>query len=238
MIATNAVSISWNSLDFNTTPTTANEEIPYTYFEADPFPLICQMYSKSIDGHSIFEKIVNNDLSKIIVEQEYHDQASSLKSYFKHNIFLRRLKGDHVSEWMKKVEDIIEDPTKVKYESVKILVSLPKFYKENLQLDILTNNHVTVDQTNTNFARSYNFEFVTKIHRYAKQDTHIDFYWKTDENKLLRVRTKSNEYSVSAWEALSTLTKIKMNGAFGCSRIQGYDFWVLIPSFDTKIELR
>lgn len=214
------------------------EEVKYTDFDADPFPSVCQLYDKNRDGSSIFDYITTNDLSKIVVSVDYIEKAETIKSYFKNKILLRRLKGEHVSEWMKEVEILLENPLKVKTKSIRILVTLPRFYKENLILDELTSNHTSLEVGNIyTLENSYTCEFVTKVHRNSNQSNHYDFYWKTKDNNLVRVRCKPNEYSYSAWEFLSTLKKIKITGIFGHSKIQGYNFSVIIPAHHNTIEL-
>ena len=212
----------------------------YLDFITPPLALVIAMQEAGKQLSDIGPIISNKiKIDMVPITAEHQQQADEIYSYFAKKHTMRRLKGEHISEWMLAVDDLCENRKRIDKGSVKILVTLPKFYKENRAVEPLMRDYKSVPVDKIQIVENFNeeLEFVKKIQRRAANRKHDDYYWKTKNNYLVRVRLDPAAGS-SAWECLSKIGKVRLTATY-CHpmRIQGYDFYVLQPNSTMEINI-
>jgi hypothetical protein len=211
----------------------------YLDFNTPPLAHVIAMQEAGKPLTDIVSMISNNE-AVIAITAEHQQQADEIYSYFANKHTMRRLKGEHISEWMLAVDDLCENRKRIDKESVTILVTLPKFYKENRAVELLMRDYKSVPVDKIQIVENFNeeLEFVKKIQRRAANRKHDDYYWKTKNNYLVRVRLDHTGAGSSAWECLSKIGKVRLTATY-CHpmRIQGYDFYVLQPNSTMEINI-
>ena len=208
-------------------------------FNVPPLALVIAMIERNKSLSDIIETLhgagsTDVDMPERVVTAEHLIQADQIYRYFASKFTMRRLKNEYISSWMEKVDAFCNERNRIDKESLTVLVTLPKFYKENRELEPLMRDYSGVsvktgkDVLIENFAET--LTFIKKIERRAKRVFYNDYYWKTQNNKLVRIRLENNTAGVGAWDCLGKLGKIKITSDY-CyvQRIQGYDFYVLQP---------
>ena len=210
----------------------------YLDFITPPLAIVIAMQEAGKQLSDIVSIISNNNV--ITATAEHQQQADEIYSYFAKKHTMRRLKGEHISEWMLAVDDLCENRKRIDKESVQILVTLPKFYKENRAVEPLMRDYKSVPADKIQVVENFNeeLEFVKKIERRAANRRHDDYYWKTKNNYLVRVRLDLATAGSSAWECLSKIGKVRLT-ATHCHpmRIEGYEFYVLQPNSKMEINI-
>lgn len=213
----------------------------YLDFITPPLALVIAMQEAGKQLSDIGSIISNKiKIDMVPITAEHQQQADEIYSYFAKKHTMRRLKGEFISEWMLAVDDLCENRKRIDKESVKILITLPKFYKENRSVEPLMRDYKSVPVDKIQVVENFNeeLEFVKKIERRAANSKHDDYYWKTKNNYLVCVRLDTNNAGSSAWECLSKVGKVKLTATY-CQvrRIQGYDFYVLHPNATMEINI-
>jgi hypothetical protein len=171
-----------------------------------------------------------------VITTEHQKSAAEIYDYFAKKHTLRRIKGEWISDYMLAVDDLCENRKKIDEEHVKILVSLPRIYNQNRNLESVMKGRCSAP--NKTSAKSLDFppfegvvEFVDKVNVKSGQYNEMHYFFSTPKNHLMRVVVKKSEYGANAWDCLSRFgkLKIKTNATFTYA-IKGYDFNVMQPS--------
>lgn len=167
-----------------------------------------------------------------IASPAHQTQADKIYKYFAKKHTVRRLKNEMISDWMLAVDEIAENPERINKDSIKILVTLPKFYKENRDLELLMRDYKSVPSKVAMPLVDFDMsiKFVKTIERSALSGKYKDYYWSTPTGHLLRIRQEPSNVGISAWDYISQQGTIKIKGKY-CKavRLQGYDFNILQP---------
>ena len=168
---------------------------------------------------------------------QYQEKSKSIRTYFKHRLFMRRLNSKHISKYMLGLEEILENPTSIKRSNLKILVKLPDFYRESTETDAVLKNAVSV---NKNFKQrrvllSEQFEFVNSIKRNSKNQNVTRFYFKNKTNNLLLIEatTGSNEYNLIDYLVRQD-KPILIDGSCLVRHQAGYDEFLMYQDGDLR----
>lgn len=223
--------------DLTTDSLDASEKLepPKIHFEHSPLQYACQEYYKGLDCCHIVNDIVESN-GNLLEPKDGLRKSQEISRYFKNKHMIRRLKGKRITNWMNAVDRILDDVYNIYQEDAKIIGTLPRFYEENRQTESLISKYKSVKQRSNFLNREFKAEFVTKIERHSQRQSHIDYYWKTQENSLIRVRTQFGHYSSTAWDFVSKQPSITFKGDFGSDYIHGHAFNVIQPSSTVEIE--
>jgi len=204
-------------------------------FSIPPLAIVVSMLEAGKEKWEIGETIKSLGLRPDIkidtaVTKQHQKIANEIYEYFAKKYTMRRLKNEHISEYMLAVEELCENQTQMNAEHVGILVTLPKFFKENQQLESLmrSNKSVTPKKSKSQYTIDETIEFVKSIciDRKNKSETH--YFWSRSDGTLMRTVSKTYDIGNSGWDCLSRVGKIHVSTNCGqLGRIQGYDFYVL-----------
>jgi hypothetical protein len=227
--------LEWSFAE-NTVKKPKDEPVKYISFDTPPLALVCAMIGAGKPLEEIHTLLSGDwpghEISQV-VEEEHYAQADKIYKYFAYKHTLRRLNGKLISQWMSEVDELCETTMKIKKSSLKILITLPKFYKENRELETLMRDYVSAPSAEVTSIDEI-VTFVKKIERRAAGNTSYDaYYWKTDKNHLVRVTLPIGSAGKPAWEFLSKQGKFRIKSSFtAVCNIIGYDFNIIIPSSD------
>lgn len=211
----------------------------YLEFNTPPLALVLAMREAGKEGYEIYETL--NGVGKMhgridiipVITTEHQKLAAEIYSHFEHKYTLRRLKGEYISKFMLVVDELCENRKKIDVEHVKVLISMPRFYEQNLVLERLMRNHKSAPKlAELHFPRwEGTIEFVDKIHMKMGRNDETHFFFKTSNNYLMRIVEKTNSYGVPAWDYISKAgcIRIKTDAAYTFN-IKGYDYNVIQPS--------
>jgi len=207
----------------------------YLTFSTPPLALVVAMIESGKGYIEIVEILLavesNNVESATVVTDAHRQQADEVYNYFAKRHTMRRLKGEYISQWMTKVEELCENRQRINKESLTLLVTMPKFHQGNLEVDPLVRDYKSLkaDRTVENFKET--LAFVKKIKRRAKTSKYNDYYWKNNENHLVRIRLETGSPGNAAWDCIAKVGNITLESAY-CytTNIPGYDFYVLESS--------
>jgi hypothetical protein len=229
----------WNSL-------MASEPAPIKYldFNTPPLALVLAMQDAGKDSNEIFNTLMGVGKRSInvdnVVNIEHQKIAAEIYDYFAKKHTMRRIKGEWISKYMLALDDLIDNRKRIDEESVKILVSLPRIYKQNRVLERIMKNHKSAKKIdNLSFAAwRGEIEFVEKVYIKQSRINEVHYYFSTPKNYLMRVVVKKGEYGEMAWNALSQAGKLYVDApAIYTYNIRGYDFNVLQPTPQAEIKI-
>jgi hypothetical protein len=211
----------------------------YLEFNTPPLALVLAMREAGKEGYEIYEtlKRVGKMHGRIdvvpVITLEHQKCAADIYKHFQQKYTLRRIKGEYISEFMLAVDELCENRKKINLEHVKVLISMPRFYEQNLVLERLMRDHKSAPKiADLHFPLWEGVvDFVDKLHVKMGKNDETHFFFKTPDNYLMRIVERTNSYGVSAWNYISKAgqVRIKTNAAFTFN-IKGYDFNVIQPS--------
>ena len=243
--AISAIFDEWDIIDNSK----AEKPVEYLEFDDDPLALVCASVRNGkqpveiveLLGLHVFRETLVPINIKNLIDQQDRDRANEIYDYFNKKHTLRRIKGEWISEYMRTIEDLCNVRQKVNQEHVKILVTLPRIYEQNKQLERIMKGHNSSKATsNLSFAAMHtDLEFVDKVKLRVNGNKEIHYFWSTPKNYLVRFVLQDNGYSELAWDVISDHGKIHINTeTIYTYPIKGYAFNVLQTSTEqTEIKL-
>ncbi len=211
----------------------------YLDFNTPPLALVVAMQEAGKDTSQIFDTLVGVGkaprpvLLEDAVSAEHQARAATIYDYFAKKHTMRRLKDEHISEFMLAVDDLCENRKRIDLEHVKVLVTLPRFYEQNRMLESIMHRHKSVKKIDTvSFAAWHGeVEFVERVHVKNSRLNEYHYYFSTPKNHLMRITVQKGDYGVSAWDTLVKLGKLHIDTEVMYTKpIRGYDFNVLEPA--------
>lgn len=212
----------------------------YLVFNTPPLALVIAMQEAGKEGHEIYTTLTGlgkhpHIKADNVVNIEHQKLAAEIYDYFAKKHTLRRLKGEFVSEFMLKVDDLCENRKKIDVEHVKVLISLPRIFKQNRELERVMKGHNSAPKLDAFsfplFETTVEFVDCLDIKDGTNNEKH--YFFRTPENYLMRIIVKKHQYGVAAWDCLAKFGKlhIKTNASWA-NPIKGYDFNVIQTSPD------
>lgn len=237
--------IGWDEWDETDTPA---EEKPKEYlnFITPPLALVIAMQKAgkmNYDIHTTLENIgkpngIGTDTS---VTTENQKRAQEIYEYFQKKHTLRRLKNQHVSKFMLAVDELCENKNKVALEHVKVLVSLPRIYRENRKIESIIKDRISADKYADSLSTTINevVKFAGKVELTNQANfREFHYFFCTDSNHLVRIVVKKGDYGDAVWNFLSKSKKIRIDSLIAhVHKIRGYEFNVIQPSPDMQISI-
>lgn len=215
------------------------EKTQYVDFNTFPLAVVLAMQEAGKISGEIYNDLltsasdINNGVSV-----EHREQAAKIYDYFAKKHLLRRIKGEHISEYMLAVDQLCENRRHIHVKHLPILITLPRIYNQNRTLERIMKNRKSAQKNEYYSQWNEEVEFVEKIHIKRGAINEINYYFSTPDNYLMRIVVKKDEYGEAAWNALASAGKLFINSesASAC-RIKGYDFFVLQPTMPVEIKI-
>lgn len=225
-------------VDWETVDESKVEEKPKVFldFNAPPLAIVVAMLEAGKEQWEIGETVKSLGLRPDIgtdsaVTQQHQKTASEIYDYFAKKYTLRRLKNEYISKYMTAVEELCENRSRMDAEYIGILVTLPKFFKENRELEALMKEHNSLELRKSQkhgIELDETVEFVKSVRMERKKGTATHYFWRRANGTLVRTVSKTHDIGTSAWNCLASVGKIRVKTEQAlASTIQGYDFTVL-----------
>ena len=210
----------------------------YLEFNTPPLALVVAMQEAGKDGPTIYSTLEGVGKhtrmnTGNVVTAEHLQHAAEIYDYFAKKHTMRRIKGEFVSKFMLAVDDLCENRKKIDVEHVKVLVSLPRIYKQNRAQERVIKGHKSAPKNDSLEwpAMEGELTFVDKLHIKTGQNNEWHYFWRTPNNYLMRVVMKKGHYGAEAWDVLAAHGKIHLSTDVTYTYpIKGYIFNVLQPS--------
>jgi hypothetical protein len=226
-------------VDWETVEETPKKEKKFINFSFQPLEYVCARIRNGIELYTIAEELKLGGDTTVVLLAEDTDRANRIYTYFQNKHILRRLKGEYISNFMIAVENLCENKFKIDEEHLPVLLTLPRFYEQNLHLENIMKRGVSVDRNKTTILTPFEktLEYVDCINIINKKHNSNHYFWKTDENHLVRVVIKAHDVSNAAWRCLAKQKRVKVKTSYtGLSNIQGYDYHVYHLGSDAEVE--
>lgn len=204
-------------------------------FAEDPLYAVLAWIEKGYglsDIHNALSKIDDFNLPLTVTDQ-HKEEAERIRQYFRNRLIMRRLKSQHISPFMESLDKILESPTRLESDAVKILVKLPDFYKEGIETDDLFKQFKSAEESRKSIiSGNFEIEYVRTIVRKDKGGVRNRRYFKTENNNLLLVENSVKTPDDKLWNyIISQNKKIGVKGSLQAMPQPGYDFVILREHF-------
>jgi hypothetical protein len=201
------------------------KEKTYTRFEHDVLALVVHLIDAGVEYHDIYERLTTLSINNTPTTSTDIEKAEKIRTYFKNKHMLRMLKGEHISEFMSAVDEIIASPFSLCNDHYKIIVKLPAFYEENIQTEQLYKNYNNLSPNSKAATKKDIWTFVAKIAGNAKNDKNYTFYFKNLANNLLTVVVGKGEIGYGVWNYVAETKKsIGIEAHLKVHKKRGYNF--------------
>ena len=210
----------------------------YLEFNTPPLALVLAMQEAGKDGPEIYPTLVgvgkrihiNTDN---VVTMEHQKRAAEIYDHFSKKYTLRRIKNEYISPFMLVVDELCENRKKIDKEHARVLVTLPRFYKQNCALERVMKGRNSAKKMDLLPFAAWRgeVEFVERVHVKMGRTNEYQYYFSTPNNHLMRIVIKKGDYGVTAWDTLAKFGKLHIDTeAVYTFPVKGYDFNVLQPS--------
>lgn len=234
----------WDDVTEVSTSTVASPPKSYLTFNTPPLALTLAMMDSGKYAPEIIDVLSQVELPgsnldvQCIPAGQHHARADTIYKYFSSKHTMRRLKGEHISEWMMAVEDLCDNRKRIDKNHLLVLATLPKFYEQNCKLEEIMKNHKSVNSSISSTEIDCEVKFVNAVTVSTRQQDEIQYYFQTPDNFLIQVAVKRKDFGNNAWKFIAKHSRIKIKSEHATvSNIRGYDFNILRPiSAYTEIE--
>ena len=118
------------------------------------------------------------------VDQSFIDQAEVINRHFRNKLLMTGLKGYELSTFRVALMTHLENPLNLVNKHIKILLRLPDFYQEDIDIHDLERKYDGVEPGVSCLLESV-IEYVATVDRVVSKHPHKRHYFKTSNNKLL-----------------------------------------------------
>ena len=196
--ATSTIFSDWDdAVEFDEKTSEEPKGTPY-----DTLAAVVQL-SKTTYGTEIYTNILSGNYpANFEISSESYKRADQVRKHFQNNFMLRRLKNQHMSEWMNTVDQALDSPRKIKKEWLAPLITLPTFYDESVATAEIFKNVRSLDPHNIQGYFAGEIKFVGKVHRTAKRENLWRYYFKDRHNHLIVLNLESHSPAIPVWNYL------------------------------------
>ena len=216
------------------------KETVYLEYNANPLALVCAMIRNGKQPYEAAE-VLNSMVARIsqkihfenAIEREDEDRANEILKYFAKKHTMRRIKGEWVSEYMRSIDEIVDNPLRINKEHVSILVTLPRIYEQNRGIERVIKGYKSAPKPNDlSFpAMEGEVTFVERLHFKVGRNNEYHYFWRTPNNYLMRIVVQKGHYGSEAWDLLAKHGKLHVSADITHTfNIKGYDFNVIQPN--------
>jgi hypothetical protein len=211
----------------------------YLEFNTPPLALVLAMQEAEKESYEIYNTLqgVGKMHGRVdivpVITTEHQKRAAEIYNYFAKKHTLRRIKDEYISKYMLAVDELCENRKKIDKENVKVLISLPRIYDQNLALERVMKGRKSAKKIETLSFAAWRgeVEFVERVLIKSAGRSEYQYYFSTPKNHLMRVVVKKGEYGSNAWDALAKFGKLYIDTEVVYTfNVRGYDFNVLQPS--------
>jgi hypothetical protein len=145
--------------------------------------------------HLLLESRDPKDFLSLAEIKNYESISNNIQKYYRNKLLVRKLKGLHFSNFMKNLEQILDNPRKIKQSQIKIILSLNNFYKEDKATEELFKNYKSLEEESINHQLDDVFSFVKIVERFSKKKNSNRYYFANKNKNLLMIESirESNE---------------------------------------------
>lgn len=185
---------------------------------------------ETFECHSLISqhsRLVDDEAYKVVLTPEIREEATKIRRHFQNTIMLRSLKDEHVSKWMTSTSELLESPNRIKEDHVRIIVTLPRFYRESKETENIFKGMISLDPT-VPYNNEINevFEYIGCVRRDSRNEKELRYYFKNSKNEVLAMFLPNHSPAVSLWKyVLAKSNKIKIKSFISMSRQPGHDFY-------------
>jgi hypothetical protein len=174
----------------------------------------------------VYKPAKYNDIFTLI--NDFQSKSETIRRYFKHRLFLRRLNNQYISKYMEDLDDVLADPFCLKLSNIKILLKLPDFYREGIETDNLFKNYQSVKPPVREDLVSDYFQFVKKISRHSKKENKSRYYFTNSNKNLLLIESVTGSNERHLLDYISKLDKpIFIEGYCNIKHQPGYEEFLI-----------
>jgi hypothetical protein len=206
--ANQVIPIEWNEAE----STEKKIHDPELEFDFDPLAFALAAKPENLhncDIHNILETATEylspeaiNQRDMIYSNMKFElDLSSKIQKYYRDKLLMRRLKGYHLTKFQESLEQVLDDPRKIKRSKLRILLKLDDFYQEDIATDCLFKDYDSIDGKPRTCKLDDEFTFVTSIDRFTAKVKLNKYYFKNSKNNLLEIGSKigSNESNLMSY---------------------------------------
>jgi hypothetical protein len=218
----------------------AQPSVRYLEYNDDPLALVCAVLRVGRQPYEAVEVLNNHQTRttsyisiKELISHQDRDRANEIYDYFNKKHTVRRIKGEWISEYMLFIEELCNERQKINSEHVKILVSLPRIYEQNKNIESVIKGRNSVKELKgvPYTALRSDLEFVNKFRIKRSNVDEVHYFWSTPKNYLVRFIIPYNSCGMNAWDVLAKHGKIHASSeVVNTQDIKGYKFNVLQPA--------
>jgi hypothetical protein len=220
-------------IDFNDDEYVIKREPAFYEFEDDILAYVIawsKMGIATFECHELIQRSPereNDPAYNITLTDDDREEAAVIRRFFQNKIMFRALNDEHVSKWMSSVTELLASPKKILHDHIKIIVTLPRFYKESKDTEALFKQCVSLDPNNLwvgEFDEVY--EHIGTVHRDSKHENEYRYYFKNSKNQVLAMFLPSNSPALPLWKyMLAKNNRVKIKAHLGIGRQPGHDFY-------------
>ena len=198
-------------------------EYPLYTFNIDILSLVTDMHLKGKDPGQMYD-ILKEQRTSIACE-EAKELATTIRRYFRNKIMLNRLKDEYISEYIDKLDDILNEPFKISEDKLNVLVTIPRIYFDNINIEAIMNSAKSVaDRRGSDYNSNEPWTFIKKLERNSKSHSSYNYFFKNKDNHVLNLVVPKSQNHVGAWDYIVKQGTINIRGLMITEKVKGYDF--------------
>lgn len=231
--------VEWTLDDIGKPEKVVTIRLPY-----DPLAAVIALLELNYDMSTIYS-LIRSEMQQELLQQsagleittEHVEQARKVRTYFKNRMIFRRLQDQPISDFMRKLERILEYELSIDSDCIAVLVRMPEFYQQNVDtseifkrsvsMPGLIGHPITIDSP---------IKLEGKVVYSDKKPSVTTYYWRTKDDFLIAVNVGMGTALHAPWQFISQLENIAISGDFVVSTKAGYDFKLARP-FGGRYEL-
>lgn len=193
-------------IDFNSV-LPKDEPITFTS-EIDLLVLSCTAF-RNLNSFGIQDSLLPE-----MVTHEDVKLSSEIENHFKSKLVINELRGINLGKFKQDMKQFLySDRKSILRDHLPMVASLPKLYNEDLQVRKITEDLNKTSKHKSNLSNiSISIKHVGKLHRHHKDNHHIEYWFKDQNNDPYMIEIGSKNPLKSVWEKIISQSEVSIRG--------------------------
>jgi hypothetical protein len=150
--------------------------------------------------------------------------ADSIRQHYKNKLMIVSLKGNTVSDFRQRVNEIIDNPRTLRDSDIPVILRMPDFYAEDQAMQELVKNYQSVSGDSVDTKLNRVFHYAGRVERVVRRNPFYRYYWHDHNRNLLCMRVEQDSRFMPMVEYfVNKSTGMGVRGTVTIQRETGYN---------------
>lgn len=196
-------------------------------FDIDPLYEVVALVRNGWEPYQVYSAMYDpNNTPGTKITDEDREAAERVRRHFQYKYLMRQLQQKSLSKFQETVLRLLDSPAVLYGNEISPLVKLYTFYLEDKATENIFKNAESIPNTERPLIVDGPVQFAGAVERTARNEKFTRYFWRTEDNYLLKLDASHRTAEQQAWRVISKLDEIYVRGDIFTLHLHGYEYIV------------